>query len=395
MTTLRVRRLVRALVTLKPWVSGQIRAVAGSTLLMAAYLTISSGRQVNSPTDWEAKQLAYDSPRQQIREGSFWESIGSDVHVRSGPRLKGERVLDTAKRPKWSRDGGSLAFLTNCRAGPGIERLQCVETARADGSHRIRLTSDHVKDWVSAFNFAWSPSGDEIAYIQGDDHRTTLGIVRPDGSRRKEIQHLQCPALMATSDWSPDGQQIAFTGCPSSGRTVMVIDRTGEGAHSVADGYGAQWSPNGKTLLFRKKGLCVVKADGTEERTILDGELAMFGLTWLPSGHSIGFASSRDKNGGSEIFRVNLDGTGLQKVASGAREGLLFASPIFSPDEQKLIVVSEPSLEYLQEDILPDLDVPWLRKTDALPTVLLIDLATGHKQKLAEGGHPDVVWGHK
>lgn len=121
----------------------------------------------------------------------------------------------------------------------------------------------------------------------------------------------------------------------------------------------------------------------------------MFGLTWLPNGHSIAFASTRDNNGASEVFRINIDGTGLQKVASGAQEGLSFAYPIFSPDEQKLIVTSEPSLEYLKEDILPELDVPWLRKTDALPAVLLIDLTTGHKQKLVEGGHPDVVWGHK
>lgn len=346
--------------------------------------------------DSELKQLAYDSPCLQ-REGSFWESNNFNVHARSGPKLKADRVLETAKRPKWSSDGRSLAFLTNCRAGPGTERLQCVETAMADGSHRVRLTTDHVKDWVSAFNFAWSPMGDEIAYTQGDQRQkwTTLGIVRPDGSGRKEIQNLQCPALVGTVNWSPDGQRIAFSGCSASGRGIMVVDRTGEGVRAVADGYGPVWSPDGKMLLFLKKGLCVINADGTEERRVLDGEVARFGLTWLPSGHSIAFASTRDNNAASEVFRINIDGTGLQKVASGAREGLSFASPIFSPDEQKLIVVSEPSLEYLQEDILPELDVLWLRKTDALPTVLLIDLASGHKQKLVEGGHPDVVWGYK
>jgi Tol biopolymer transport system component len=389
--------------------SVQLRTVIAIVLFLASWPRASFPQQASAPTDWEIKQLAYDVWYQP--ENTYSTTTYTDIFVRSGPKLKSKRVLKDAKLPKWSPDGRNLIFLDRCRLGGGdvkeraITGLKCVATAEADGSHRILLT-DRPKDWISATNFAWSPSGDEIAYIEGDtgfkkaSMGMTIGIVRADGSGRRSVEHLQCSsALMATIDWSPDGQKIAFAGCSG----IIVVDRTGENAHVVTAGGGKPlWSPDGKMLLFQKKGLCVVNADGTQERVILDAELAIFGLTWLPNGRSIAFASTRDHGGSSqieglsEIFRINIDGTGLKKIASGAQKGLSFASPIFSPDEQELVVVSG-SPDSLWEDILsiePLGDIPKSTR-GSIPIVLLIDLSSSREERLVEGSRPSVVWGHK
>lgn len=387
-------------------VSIQVRAVITGVLLLASWPSASFGQQ--AATDWEVKQLAYDvwCPPGDI----YSTTTNTDVYVTSGPRLKSKRTLRDAKLAKWSLDGRNLVFLDRCRLGggglnqPSITGLKCVGAAQADGSHRILLT-DRPKQWVSAVNFAWSPLGDEIAYIEGDTHLkwTTVAVVRPDGSGRKEIQRIQMAGLMASLDWSPDGQKIAFTGWSPEGPTITLVDHTGENAHVIARGANPLWSADGKMLLFRRQGLCVVNADGTAERKILDAEPAVFGLTWLPNGHSIVFASTRDHGGSSqilegisEIFRINVDGTGLQKIASGAQKGLSFASPIFSPDERKLIVVSD-SPKSLWEGLLPLDPLGDIGKSarDSVPTVLLIDLATSREERLAVGSRPSVVWGHK
>lgn len=159
-----------------------------------------------------------------------------------------------------------------------------------------------------------------------------------------------------------------------------------------------------QTLMEHKRG------------KILDGEAALFGLTWLPSGSGIVFGSTRDTGGTSalrsrisaleasrivsrpsEIFRINLDGTGLQKLASGASQGLYFTSPIVSPDEQGLIVSADSCLPCALMDAASPprrLRVTTnLEEKDPLPSVLLIDVASGEQKRLTEGSQPSVVWG--
>jgi hypothetical protein len=56
-----------------------------------------------------------------------------------------------------------------------------------------------------------------------------------------------------------------------------------------------------------------MNADGIQERKLLHDERGVFSLTWLPDGLSIAFSSPRDSKAVSDIFRINVDGTGLPK----------------------------------------------------------------------------------
>jgi Tol biopolymer transport system component len=292
----------------------------------------------------------------------------------------------------------------------------------ADGSGVKRITSVSNGVW----DFAWSPTQDKIAYCeQGKDDQTAIVVIDLDGERRQELTkmgEIRCavgmPVLHKTLDksktmtsskpgagkvliklvgpiehtagdevvtgelvgvptlaWSPDGKLIAFTGVISGKPVIGVVDMGGK-TRPLGVGYSPRWSPDGKQLLFRHdsnnvSALCVMNADGTEPRKILDNESAEFGFSWFPDGKSIAFGSQRDAKKWSEIFRVNTGGGGLQKIAT--QPNMSLSNPIVSPDGMKLIVegLTEPT---------------------SGESLVLIDLATHHQESLGKGSHASVLW---
>jgi Tol biopolymer transport system component len=93
---------------------------------------------------------------------------------------------------------------------------------------------------------------------------------------------------------------------------------------------------------------------------------------WLPDGRAIAFCSTREAKRKSEIFQVNVDGTGLTNIASHDALNLYF--PIFSPDGTQLVVDANAGGE---------------------PVILLIDLITHRAKQLAHGMHSALLWQRK
>jgi Tol biopolymer transport system component len=92
---------------------------------------------------------------------------------------------------------------------------------------------------------------------------------------------------------------------------------------------------------------------------------------WSSDAKTIIFTSEREHKK-SEIFRVNLDGSGLDVLV--ADKHLSLYSPIVSPDSQHLVV---EGLEAGQD-----------------PRVLMLDLGSHNSTVLARGLHASVLWQH-
>lgn len=229
--------------------------------------------------------------------------------------------------PRWSPDGTRIAFLSNRekRQYGYTIGVYDVYVMHADGSNPRNLSSP-LGDAVgfSPQVLGWTPAGEVI--FQAND--VLAGVVRrrvytakADGSGVRPL----LPEGDAMAIPSPDGRRIAFVRgeYPASRVHVMNADGTGVKALSFQDGDHLDtrsmdanglrdpWSPDGRTIVFRRtgagEGLYVVNVDGTGLRRVVPGYGAKFG-SWSPAGDRISFSMDGD------IHTISVTGTDLQNV---------------------------------------------------------------------------------
>lgn len=232
--------------------------------------------------------------------------------------------------------------------------------------------------WAPAF----SPDGTEIAYcVRGEPQGFAPGqiqVVNADGSGHRQLTHLKDPTCQP--QWSPDGKKIVFTAFKDTTGEIYIVDKNGDNATRIIEGFEAHWSPDGKQILFVRhpdghntgSSIWIANADGTEAKKVIEDSSPFLQAAWYPDGKSIVFASGRDHT--SAIFRVNLDGSNLEKIARA--EKFVFLFPVFSPDGRQLIVSAYDEANH------------------QLP-ILLLNAGNNAGKILTFGVSPSVLWEKK
>jgi Tol biopolymer transport system component len=265
----------------------------------------------------------------------------------------GDRLLDLiegaapappeVKTPVWSPDGRRVAFSSR-RSGNWD-----LYVANADGSGQRNLTRNPAFDSLPV----WSPDGRKIAFVRHHEGSDGIWVMNADGSgQRRLVRRGDLPA------WSPDGRKIVFS---SGAQGIFVMNADGSDhrrlAPRLAAGRGSfVWSPDWRKLAILSDagrgdfnfGLYMVNADGSGLRSLAQGLLAgrrpgrgASQPAWSPDGRKIAFVADRD--GGDDVFVVNVDGSGLRKLTrSPADDG----APVWSPDGRKIAFVSNRSGTY-------------------------------------------------
>ena len=238
--------------------------------------------------------------------------------------------------PQWSPNGRHLAV-----SGRAREEVPSYQTllVSADGS-------GEPVELFEGFALGWSPDGESLAFFARSEEGETLSIFDMATSTAIVIDKGKSFGYLT---WSPDGQRIAYSmrQPDATHDALVVIDRDGENRRVVAErGSHPQWSPDGKYVAFSTGGvgigwdIAVAPADGSEEyERLVPGRT----FRWSPKGDAI-----LAWNVGPHLRLVSLATHEAHDLADDVRPVLPSSGFSFSPDgEQLTFIGSDP---YPQEE---------------------------------------------
>jgi TolB protein len=234
--------------------------------------------------------------------------------------------------PSWSPDGSEVAFYSE---RDGKADLAIVDRS---GQNRRTLTRTPADEGGPAF----SPDGQLLAFDSDAGGSFDIWVMRRDGT---DVRRLTTdPARDVAPAWSPDGQRIAFMSSRDNPEFDLYEMRAdGSGLRRLTHGssnWFPQYSADATRLTFHVMRDVHVLDLGTGAMTRLTTEPAN-GMhpAWSPDGRQIAFMSWR--NGRTELFRMNADGSGQELLLSMPDGDAV--DPRWSPSGDAIAFVHVPS----------------------------------------------------
>ena len=309
-------------------------------------------------------------------EGAFRRTIGLTLEQLStqwrdavqkkylpeiGARAKARAIADellTEKRsdgtlhlgPALSPDGSWVAYFSE-------KDFYFVDLYLADGKTgkvKRRILKSGISSNYETYRFLnsqanWSPDGKYLAFAAKRGARDVIVIV--DVERNKEVKRIELKLSgVTTPAWSPDGQQLVFTGYDGGLSDLFTVSRDGSRLRRLTQDKYADlhpvWSPDGRTIAFTTD-----RGPETDFKTLAIGNMriALYDLEmgsiqlldqmergknvspqWSPDGRSIAFVS--DRNGVSNIFLYELGEKALYQITDfyTGSQGITPLSPVLS-----------------------------------------------------------------
>lgn len=192
----------------------------------------------------------------------------------------------------WSPDGSQIAFFEGTYPN---QRLYVID---ADGSDRRLLTPDPEYQ-IYRSRLIWSPDGRFIAfYSPYSPPYSNQEVIQVVNVNTEEIQTLTRPGFYDAISWSPNSQQMVFAvGNRFSSQVIYLLDLPSQRFTQLTENpvrqiLQTQWSPDGDWIAFTAESttgefsnqqLYTVRPDGTDLKALTSAEEYAYPFTWQPS----------------------------------------------------------------------------------------------------------------
>jgi TolB protein len=201
---------------------------------------------------------------------------------------------------------------------------------------QLRLTAHKIADVI--YQKLTGDAGvfaTRITYVVKKGSRYELQVADADGFGAQTVLASNEPIISPA--WSPDGTRLAYVSFERKKPIVYVQSLTTGNRQTVANFWGSNsapaWSRDGRRLAvtLTKDGgsqLYLINADGSGSPTRLTHSSAIdTEANFSPDGQSVIFTS--DRGGSPQIYRVSTAGGSPQRLTF---EGSYNVSPRYSPD---------------------------------------------------------------
>jgi TolB protein len=244
-----------------------------------------------------------------------------------GPGEPTEHPLNVA--PSGSQEEANDEFLlfTSDRHRPsnaGIcEDCEDIYVMSPDGTSPIRLTHGggdvNVPGQYSSNGADWSRSQELIAFNSNRDGGIPqIFLMNADGSDERPLGHVDGGA--AFPSFSHNGKKLCFHSFAEP-RDIYTVKINGTGLKNLTRGQlpvgnhiRCDWSPNGDQIAFTSNrdgdnDIYVINADGSGLVQLTNTPRADANPAWSPTGDHIAFESNRSESVKPEIYVMNADGS--------------------------------------------------------------------------------------